>query len=42
MTQLKAHYEAIDGNAMWAFGLLVVSAKQRGQRAESDRSTKPG
>jgi hypothetical protein len=42
MTQLKARYDAIDRNAMLAFGSLVVSAKSRGHRTESDRSTRPG
>jgi hypothetical protein len=42
MTQLKAGYDAIDRNAMLAFGSLGVSAKSRGRRVESDRSSSTG
>ena len=42
MTQLKTRYDASDRNAMLAFGWVVVSAKQRGHRAESDRRISTG
>jgi len=42
MRTLQARYDAIDRNAGLAFGSLVVSAKTRGHRMESDRSTSTG
>jgi hypothetical protein len=42
MIKELTRYDANDRNALEAFGLIVVSAKQRGHRPESDRSTSTG
>jgi hypothetical protein len=37
MTKLQRRYDAIDRNADQAFGVLVVSANDRGRRLGTDR-----
>jgi hypothetical protein len=37
MTKLQPRYDAIDRNALPAFGVLVVSAIDRGRRLRTDR-----
>ncbi len=42
MTQPKARHDVNNRSAMLAFGSLGLSAKSRGHRVESDRSTSTG
>jgi hypothetical protein len=37
MTKLQPPYDAIDRNALSAFGLIGVSANERGRRLGTDR-----
>jgi hypothetical protein len=42
MTKRQPRYDAIDRNADKAFGLLVVSASDRGHRLGTDRRHRQG
>lgn len=42
MTRRQPRTDAIDRNAPWAFGLLVVFANDRGHRLETDRRHRQG
>ena len=42
MTKLQPRYDAIDRNALLAFGLSGVSSNGRGRRLETDRRHRQG
>jgi hypothetical protein len=42
MTERQPRYDAINRDALWAFGLSVVSADPRGHRLGTDRRIRQG